>query len=325
MTGANAPPRAASFATSLVPAGVVTILIGTIGDLFSHALQPAAHAHEELIVLGAGNNPWHLVLFAGILLTAVAGIVWAASLPSEFGSLLAATMVILLAATVALGGWSGWQARHESHEAGGQSPAASAGTVSSAHQHLPSTETDGGQQTAEGASLFGGHSHEPGPVSAEQSLLLKQQLAGAKTATARYRRISAARADGYFQVTQFIPGLGLHMVNLSIPTTTFDPSRPQILLYEPDGRGRMTLVGVAYMQAHTNEVPPDGFAGGSDVWHYHNNLCFLPDGTVTIAPSASACRSKRGLFQQQTDWLLHAWLWRANPNGVFTEYNPVVF
>jgi len=311
----------------LVLAGVFTILVGTLGDLFSHTVQPSAHAHEDLIVLGAGNNPWHLVLFAGILLTAVGGILWAGRLPSEFGGLLAATMVILLAGTVALGGWSGWQARHEVHAASGQSPAVQDGAVPAAHQHLAVTGALGGQQQAgEGDSSFGGHSHgEPGSVTADEAIVLKRQLAEAKTATARYRRISAAKADGYFQVTQFIPGLGLHMVNLSIPTTAFDPSRPQILLYEPDSKGRLTLVGVAYRQAHTSEVPPDGFAGGSDVWHYHNDLCFLPDGTVTIAPSASACRSRRGYFQQQTDWLLHAWIWRANPKGVFTEYNPSVF
>jgi len=57
-----------------VPLGVSVTLIGVIGDLLSHTLNPAAHEHEELIVFGSGNNPWHLVLFAGILITAIGGI-----------------------------------------------------------------------------------------------------------------------------------------------------------------------------------------------------------------------------------------------------------
>jgi hypothetical protein len=68
-----------------------------------------------------------------------------------------------------------------------------------------------------------------------------------------------------------------------------------------------------------------GFAGGSDAWHYHSDLCFQRGGSVTIAVDDAACKAVGGLvFQKQTAWLLHAWIWKQNPDGVFTEVNPRV-
>ena len=106
-------------------------------------------------------------------------------------------------------------------------------------------------------------------MSPAQRVVLKHQLAEAKAASAKYRDIDVAKADGYFQVTQFIPGIGLHLANLRIPNNTFDPARPQVLLYQPDDNGDLKLAGVAYEFDHLNDTPPVGFAGGSDVWHYH--------------------------------------------------------
>ena len=77
---------------------------------------------------------------------------------------------------------------------------------------------------------------------------------------------------------------------------------------------------MAYSIKHTSDTPPEGFAGGSDVWHFHRNLCFV-SGVVTVTPDRSDCP---GFFQARTAWLLHAWIWAHNPRGVFTEYNPRV-
>jgi hypothetical protein len=319
---------------ALVPAGVALSLIGLLGDLVSHTLSPDSHAHEELIILGRGNNPWHLVLFAGILLTAIGGVRWTARLGTDLGSLAGAGMILLLVATVGLGTWSGWRARLELRQTSIQHPVQALGDspVAGASGTAAHAAHDGGTTSAavvgdgaEGASQFGGHSHgQPGPVSDREGLILAQELAAAKAATASFADISAAKAAGYIQVTQFVPGLGLHLANLGIPDTAFDPARPQLLLYEPNGSGGYTLVGVGYMFRHGSEDPPVGFAGGADVWHYHTDLCFLPGGLVTITQSGAECRSRNGVFQKQTDWLLHAWVWKANPDGVFTESNPTV-
>jgi hypothetical protein len=303
-------------ATWFVVAGVITTLSGLVADLIAHAANPQAHAHEELITFGSGNNPWHLVLFAGILITAVGGILWVSRLRSEAGAVIGAIMVVLLVAVVAIGGWTGWR----NANAGSSHPLAS-GTH--AH-HGGSAHANHAIVTGEGAEGASHHAGKAGPVTAAQRKVLVRQLATAKHATAKYRDIDVAKADGYFQVTQFIPGLGLHLVNLRIPNTTFDPARPQLLLYQPTAAGGMKLVGVAYQFAHTTDTPPAGFAGGSDVWHFHDNLCFLRGGSETIADSEATCRAQKGIFQAQTAWLLHAWVWQRNPLGVFTETNPTV-
>jgi hypothetical protein len=319
------PPRRAAVGAALIPAGVVLTLVGLAGDLLAHTLDPAAHANEDLISFSS-INPWRLVLFAGILLTAAGGIRWAVRQRSEWGGLLGGLMTLLLVATVALGGWAGVRSKDE--PVASSAPGANRIVVPAVVHHHDASHHQGGAVAGEGEgqSAFGEHSHgKPGPVTAAQQVVLHRQLTAAKAASRKYRDIDAARAAGYYQVTQFIPGLGLHLANLSIPNTTFDPARPQILLYQPDAKGGMRLVGVAYQYLHTNDTPPAGFAGGSDVWHYHTNLCFQRGGSVTIAGDEASCRAVGGLvFQKQTAWLLHAWIWKANPDGVFTEVNPKV-
>ena len=161
----------------LIIVGIATALVAMIGDLLSHTLNPAAHAHEELIILGSGNNSWHVALFAGVLLATVGGIRWAARLGTDAGSLLATGMIFLLVITVAVGGWSGWKAANEPTQA-----AAAGSTVgATAHSHgstaTGTTAASGttGASTAgegtEGQSVFGGHSHgAPGPTTCDGPL-----------------------------------------------------------------------------------------------------------------------------------------------------------
>ncbi len=327
----GAPPRPRLSAGALmVPVGVAVTLIGLIGDLLAHTLNPSSHAHETLIVLGRGNSPWHLLLLAGILLTAVGGIRWVASFRTQLAEVMAAWLALLLVAVIALGGWYGWTAGHEpvaltSASGHVHTTLASGPATTGGHSGHTSVSSQVPGTSDEGQAAFGHQHGTPGPTTPAEAEQRDQMLAQAKAATAKFQDISVAKAAGYRQVTQFIPGLGLHLVNLKLSDQVFDPAHPQVLLYEPDGTGGYTLVGVSYLSRHTTETPPAGFPGGGDVWHYHQNLCFLGDGSVTIAPSASACASKHGYFQAQTDWMLHVWIWRTNPNGVFTEFNPAVF
>jgi hypothetical protein len=323
-TAANAPPASdpRDQGSLLVPVGIGVTLVGLLGDLVVHAMNPAGHAHEELIVIGHGANPWHLVLFFGIVLTAVGGIHWVSHFRSEGAALFAAWLSLLLLATVATGAWVAWQGTRRAQRV----------VTASAHAHVAAASPEaaaaaGAAESVEGVSEFGGHSHgTAGPTTPEEAKILKDQLADARTASAKYKDVSVAKADGYIQVTQFIPGLGLHMVDLGISQTTFDPRRPQVLLYEPAGTGEsLRLAGIGYALQTGGVDPPEGFAGGSDVWHFHRHLCFLPNGSVTIAPSAGDCQEKSGIFQARTAWLLHVWLWTENPNGIFTEVNPQVF
>jgi hypothetical protein len=316
--GPARPPRRQAFGAALIPAGIVLMLVGLAGDLLATTLDPAS-ANDGRLISFSHPNLWHLLMFGGVVVTAIGGIRWASRQRSELAALVGGLIALLLVATVALGGWAAMRKTNEPAADRGILPVVAPAIHNHNHDH-------GAAVTGEGDSVFGEHVHgTPGPVTAAQRLVLDRQLAAAKKATAKYQDIDVAKADGYFQVTQFIPGLGLHLANLRIPTSTFDPSKPQVLLYEPDSKGNLVLVGVAYEFLHTNDTPPAGFAGGSDVWHYHTNLCFQRGGSVTIARDDAACKAVGGLaFQRQTAWLLHAWIWKTNPDGVFTEVNPRV-
>jgi hypothetical protein len=313
------PRRRVALGAALIPTGIILMLVGLAGDLLATTLDPGSVQDGRLISF-SHPNLWHLLMFGGVVVTAVGGIRWASRQRSELAGLVGGIMALLLIATVALGGWAAMRTSNE--------PAASRAVapVVAPVIHHHTVDGRGTAVTGEGDAAFGEHAHgTPGPVTAAERVVLRKQLAAAKAATAKYRDIAVAKADGYFQVTQFIPGLGLHLANLKIPNTTFDPAKPQVLLYQPDSKGDLQLVGVAYEYIHTTDTPPAGFAGGSDVWHYHTNLCFQRGGSVTIAADDAACKAVGGLaFQKQTSWLLHTWIWKANPDGVFTEVNPKV-
>jgi hypothetical protein len=240
---------------------------------------------------------------------------------SDLRAVLAAGLVVALGAAIVLAMWYAWQASRGPDQTAGASLRNDA-----VGAEEPDSAEDGARSGGiVGPGLTGDHQHgEPQSLTPREQRQLEVQLDLARQASARYRDIRAARADGYFQVTQFLPGFGMHLASLSVPTSTFDPTRPKVLLYEPDGSGGYRLAGVAYALDRVSDVPPEGFVGGSDVWHYHRNLCFIPNGTVTIAFSQGSCARLGGLYQAETDWLLHAWIWEPNPRGVFVEINPAV-
>ena len=124
-----------------------------------------------------------------------------------------------------------------------------------------------------------------------------RELERAREATARYQRLDNALADGYADIDVFIPQMGYHYLKADVLDETFNPSRPELLVYWPDRHGRMHLVAVEYAVplALSPDHPPEGFTGSADVW------------------------DRNETFQL---WTLHAWVWLDNPDGVFAPFNP---
>lgn len=123
------------------------------------------------------------------------------------------------------------------------------------------------------------------------------ELQQAKIATASYNNIENAIADGYVDINVIVPHMGYHFMKSSYVNSTFEIDKPEILVYSPNpSSGHMQLVAVEYAIPNT-EPQPEGFTGNYDVWD--NNSTF-------------------GL------WLLHAWVWEYNPDGVFSPMNPNV-
>jgi hypothetical protein len=142
-------------------------------------------------------------------------------------------------------------------------------------------------------------------------------FAAVRAATAKYHRADVALADGYVNTGECVAapsgGMGIHFVNpglMGAPMpggdATFDPTRPEVLVYEPQQNGQLKLVAVEYLvwrtpwdAAHPGSAPT--FAGQAFDESFGEHAHGLPD-----------------------HYELHVWLWRHNPNGMFAPFNPKV-
>ncbi len=124
------------------------------------------------------------------------------------------------------------------------------------------------------------------------------ELQQATAATARYMNIANALKDGYADINVILQNMGYHYMKASILDATFDYRKPEILVYNKDENGDFYLVAVEYaVPLNLSATAPEGFSGDDDVWSANTGF---------------------GL------WLLHAWVWEYNPEGVFNPTNPNV-
>ena len=121
------------------------------------------------------------------------------------------------------------------------------------------------------------------------------ELARARRATSRYQNFTVALKDGYVDIGVVLPNMGRHLLKEALLDATFDAEHPELLVYMEDLGGRMKLVAVEYaVPLKLTDTPPDGFTGGADAW------------------------SRDERFEL---WTLHAWIFRDNPDGMFSPTN----
>jgi len=188
------------------------------------------------------------------------------------------------------------------------------------------------QQTSEhdmsGHAMPMGHEHTrtAAPVTFDELTRTAAQLEKARRATEKYRDVRVAEADGYKATGTDVAGMGIHYVGT---VSGFDLEHPSILLYEKNSSesGGLALVGVSYLLKR--EAGPDGqptdapFPKSLASWHRHEGICMLPDRS-TPPLRESECRHHGGIFTAETDWMIHAWIWKDSPTGVFSPTNPTV-
>jgi hypothetical protein len=122
------------------------------------------------------------------------------------------------------------------------------------------------------------------------------ELLQARIATAKYQNVKNAIADGYEDIGIDVEHMGHHYMKKNLVDANFDIRHPEILVYNKDHSGKLQLVAVEY--AVPKIYPkPEGFTGSLDVWDGDNDFDL---------------------------WLLHAWVWYKNPEGVFKPFNPQV-
>jgi hypothetical protein len=138
----------------------------------------------------------------------------------------------------------------------------------------------------------------------------------ARDASAPYRHLDAAKADGYGLLTDAqgvacidnpgVGGMGIHYVkNEFVGDAVVDPAKPEALVYEPGRRGRLRLVAVEYVV----------FQAAWDAEHASPPELFGREFELIQAPN------RYGL---DAFYELHAWLWKFNPRGMFDDWNPRV-
>jgi hypothetical protein len=134
---------------------------------------------------------------------------------------------------------------------------------------------------------------------------VNQDLARLRQVTAGFQDFNTASAAGWSaQITPCMTdpggagGMGFHYGNVALIDGTASVEKPQLLLYEPAKDGRLRLVAVEYI------IP----------YSFHPR-------------SAAPPRLFNQDFQQVDAfqlWGLHAWVWRENPSGIFSPWNPQV-
>ncbi len=149
-------------------------------------------------------------------------------------------------------------------------------------------------------------------VSGNTDTDVNKGLAQVRRATAEYHKVSNALADGYQPAEHCVAvpgvgGMGYHYVNPAlIGDPSIDPSKPEVLLYAPKPNGVLKLVAVEYLAVDadqdlsTDEDRPDLF------------------GVAFNGPMAG---HEPGM---PVHYDLHAWVWQANPAGLFADFNPKV-
>ncbi len=157
----------------------------------------------------------------------------------------------------------------------------------------------------------------PGSTDSQTAKLLAQ----VRQATDKYHDVNAALADGYVPASPCEDQMGIHDVNFALASDlVVNELQPEIMLYVPNDDG-MKLVGFEYFMV---AIGTNGTYTGP--WFGMT----LPAGWVwlTSAPTlyGHPMDGPMAPHAPGMPWHydFHVYLWQANPDGVFEEWNPTV-
>lgn len=221
-------------------------------------------------------------------------------------------------------------------------------TSTSATDHGGSGGHDHGE-TASG--VYGGdHAHPVAlvePLDMATQAKLSEELELARAATLLYPTVADVKAAGGVQLNKFTPGSGAHYTmpvpGVPVPkggfnlqaimgnVKGFDAANPPIVLYSGN-EDTSVIVGLMYVVFQDEE--PEGFVGGSDIWHRHQGVCaeVKEDGglnillPIEIDTTKEQCDAVGGNHMPVTPWMVHVWTaagWES-PQGVFSHENPLL-
>ncbi|HEY2162649.1 MAG TPA: hypothetical protein VGH04_01605 [Gemmatimonadaceae bacterium] len=103
---------------------------------------------------------------------------------------------------------------------------------------------------------------------------------------------------------EYKPGaMGVHFINMALVGPKLDSTKPQVLLYEPVG-DKLVLTGAEWFVPTELAKTPPTILG--------HQLMGPMEGHAPIMPA------------ELHHWDLHVWLWKDNPNGMFSATNSAV-
>ncbi|MEP6495396.1 MAG: hypothetical protein ABJF01_22105 [bacterium] len=186
---------------------------------------------------------------------------------------------------------------------------------------LPSSQLTATIAVTLAAALF---SATPSVLSAQT----KQQSRAATSTAAidavraaldKYKDPIAAVRDGYYSTVgcvdfpkgsteagamEYKPGaMGVHFLNMGLVGPKLDSTKPQVLLYEPVG-DKLVLTGAEWFVPTEVAKTPPTILG--------HQLMGPMEGHEPVMPA------------QLHHWDLHVWLYKNNPNGMFSATNSAV-
>jgi hypothetical protein len=150
--------------------------------------------------------------------------------------------------------------------------------------------------------------HSPSPQHNNQT---GEFIEVVRDATRRFRDVSVAVAEGYTEQFGCVSGsdygaMGVHYVNFAlVGDPALDPTRPELLVYEPTENGKLRLVAADYLVI-------------KDAWDAAN-----PAPPELLGQLFHLFESPNR-FGLPAFYTLHVWAWKPNSNGAFVNWHPNV-
>jgi len=158
---------------------------------------------------------------------------------------------------------------------------------------------------------------------------LGEELTMARAAALTTPTLADARAAGWSEIGDPVPGGGQMMIDLDRRTADgeFDPASPVALLFA-SADDDAPIVAVQYEGWTTSTTPPVGFTGQDLYWHLHTGTCLVDEIRVVHDEShvGTKCELLDGSWTNTISWMIRAWVvpgWE-NPNGTFAHDHPGV-
>jgi hypothetical protein len=146
-----------------------------------------------------------------------------------------------------------------------------------------------------------------GAASAEElSAQAKAELDATRAALEPFQDPIFAVRSGYFSTLGCVyyksGAMGVHFLNPALIGPEVDPKKPQLLVYEPDAEGKLTLVAVEWLVPLATGVTERPVLFGRP---FDGPM----EGHEPLLP------------RELHHYDLHAWLWKDNPEGMFHPVN----